>query len=160
MDAVGMLDVSRARVNHSGSGSEQYPPSMRLGLLIYSCTTGAFSSRQIEQNTHGPVAVRLRVLRVGDGTPAVDGTQILANASKHSGSPTHRPAHFPLRLLGGEPRSRPGANATDRRAKLVANSTLCANRPSSRCLESSKKPWAFGASACAAWLMCAPNGRW
>ena len=58
MDAVGMLDVSRARVNHSGSGSEQYPPLMRLGLPIYRCTTGTFSSRQIEQNTHGPVAVR------------------------------------------------------------------------------------------------------
>ena len=121
MDAVRLLDLSPARVNHSGSGSEQYPPSMMLGLLIYSYTTGTFSSRQIEQNTHGQVAVRLlcadhhpdhdsictfrrengellarsfhqvlevaarlRVLRVGDVTLAVDGTKILANASKHS----------------------------------------------------------------------------
>lgn len=121
MDAVKMLDLSQARVNDSGSGSEQYPPSMMLGLLIYSYTTGTFSSRKIEQNTHGQVAVRLlcadhhpdhdsictfrrenrallassfhqvlevaarlRVLRVGDVTLAVDGTKILANASKHS----------------------------------------------------------------------------
>ena len=54
------------------------------------------------------VAARLRVLRVGDGTPAVDGTQILANASKHSGSPTHRPAHFP------PPPPRRGATVTPR----------------------------------------------
>ncbi len=121
MDAVRLLDLSQARGNERGSGSEQYPPSMMLGLLIYSYLTGTFRSRQIEQNTHGPVAVRLlcadhhpdhdsictfrrenrellassfhqvlevaaqlRVLRVGDVTLAVDGTKILANASKHS----------------------------------------------------------------------------
>ena len=121
MDAVGLLDLSAARVNHSGSGSEQYPPSLMLGLLIYSYATGTFSSRKIERNTHEQVAVRLlcadhhpdhdsicvfrrenrallassfhqvletaariRVLRVGDVTLALDGTKILANASKHS----------------------------------------------------------------------------
>jgi len=121
MDAVGLLDLSTARVNHSGSGSEQYPPSLMLGLLIYSYATGTFSSRKIEKNTHEQVAVRLlcadhhpdhdsictfrrenrtllassfhqvlesaarlRVLRVGDVTLALDGTKILANASKHS----------------------------------------------------------------------------
>ncbi len=59
MDAVGLLDLSAARVNHSGSGSEQYPPSLMLGLLIYSYATGTFSSRKIEKNSHEPVAVRL-----------------------------------------------------------------------------------------------------
>lgn len=121
MDAVRLLDLSTARINHSGSGSAQYPPALMLGLLIYSYATGTFSSRKIEQNTHGQVAVRLlcadhhpdhdsicvfrrenrellarsfhqvlevaaqlRVLKVGEVTLAVDGTKILANASKHS----------------------------------------------------------------------------
>lgn len=46
MDAVGELDLSAARVNERGSGSEQYPPRTLLGLLIYSYATGLFSSRQ------------------------------------------------------------------------------------------------------------------
>jgi len=121
MDAVGLLDLSAAHVNHRGTGSEQYPPWMMLGLLIYCYVTGTFSSRRIERLTHENVAVRLlcadrhpdhdsicsfrrenrallessfhqvlevaarlRVLRVGEVTLAVDGTKILANASKHS----------------------------------------------------------------------------
>ena len=40
-------------------------------------------------------AARIRVLRVGEVTLALDGTKILANASKHSGSPTHRPPYSP-----------------------------------------------------------------
>src|SRR5258708_11793183 len=121
MDAVGLLDLSTARVNHQGTGSEQYPPSMMLGLLLYCYATGTFSSRRIERLTHENVAVRLlcadthpdhdsictfrrenrvllessfhqvlevaarlRVLRVGEVKLAVDGTKILANASKHS----------------------------------------------------------------------------
>ncbi len=50
MDAVGLLELSAARVNHSGSGSEPFPPSLMLGLLIYSYATGTFSSRRIEKN--------------------------------------------------------------------------------------------------------------
>ena len=121
MEAVGLLDVSAARINHRGSGSEQYPPSMMLGLLIYCDASGTFSSRRIERLTHENVAVRLlcadrhpdhdsictfrrenrallesgfhqvlevaarrKVLRVGEVTLALDGTKILANASKHS----------------------------------------------------------------------------
>jgi transposase len=121
MDAVGLLDLSTAHINHGGTGSEQYPPSMMLGLLIYCYASGTFSSRRIERLTHENVAVRLlcadthpdhdslctfrrenrallessfhqvlevaarlRVLRVGEVTLAVDGTKILANASKHS----------------------------------------------------------------------------
>jgi hypothetical protein len=41
------------------------------------------------------VAARVRVRRVGEVTLALDGTEILANASKHRGSPTHRPPLFP-----------------------------------------------------------------
>lgn len=121
MEAVRLLDVSAARINHRGSGSEQYPPSMMLGLLIYCYASGTFSSRRIERLTHENVAVRLlcadrhpdhdsvctfrrenrallesgfhqvlevaarmKVLRVGEVTLALDGTKILANASKHS----------------------------------------------------------------------------
>ena len=121
MEAVGLLDLSTARINHRGTGSDQYPPGMMLGLLIYCYATGTFSSRRIERLTHENVAVRLlcadrhpdhdsictfrtanrallessfhqvlevaarvRVLRVGDVTLALDGTKILASASKHS----------------------------------------------------------------------------
>ena len=121
IDAVGELDVRTARVNEQGSGSEQYPPAMMLGLLIYSYATGVFGSRRIEQTTYENVAVRLlcadthpdhdticsfrrqnrellsrsfaqvlelaarcRVLKVGEITVAIDGTKVLANASRHS----------------------------------------------------------------------------
>lgn len=121
IDAVELLDLSAARVNERGTGSEQYPPSMMLGLLIYCYATGTFSSRRIEALTHENVAVRLlcadqhpdhdsictfrrenrtllessfhqvletaariRVRRVGEVTLALDGTKILASASKHS----------------------------------------------------------------------------
>lgn len=121
IDAVGELDLRQARVNERGSGSEPYPPSMMLALLIYSYATGVFGSRRIEQTTHENVAVRLlcadthpdhdticsfrrqnrelltgsfaRVLelaarsgalKVGEITVAIDGTKVLANASKHA----------------------------------------------------------------------------
>ena len=51
IDLIGELDVRTARVNEQGSGSEQYPPAMMRGLLIYSYATGVFGSRRIEQTT-------------------------------------------------------------------------------------------------------------
>jgi transposase len=121
MDAVKALDLSSAKINIHGSGSAQYPPSMMLGLLIYSYSSGTFSSRRIETLTFENVAVRFlcadthpdhdsickfrrenkellsscfhqvlelaadaKVLKVGNITVAIDGTKILANASKHS----------------------------------------------------------------------------
>ena len=121
VDAVEELDLRQVRVNHRGTGSEQYPPSMMMALLLYSYATGTFSSRRIEQATHDSVPVRmicgdrhpdhdtictfrrenkalvseafvrvlqlaqeLKLLRVGQVTVAVDGTKILANASKHA----------------------------------------------------------------------------
>lgn len=135
IDAVGLLDLSAARVNERGTGSEQYPPSMMLALLIYCYATGTFSSRRIEGLTHENVAVRLlcadrhpdhdsicawrrenrallessfhqvletaarvRVLRVGEVTLALDGTKILASASKHS-AVSHGHAQEQMRLL-------------------------------------------------------------
>jgi transposase len=134
MDAVEALDMSRVRVNERGTGSAQYPPSMMLGLLIYSYATGTFSSRRIERQTYENVAVRLlcadthpdhdsickfrrenkellagcfhqvlelaaeaRVLKVGELTVAIDGTKLLANASKHSAmSHDHVQKHLKL----------------------------------------------------------------
>ena len=121
LDAVAALDLRRVKVNERGTGSEQYPPTMMLALLIYSYATGTFGSRRIEQSTHDSVPVRLltadthpdhdtictfrrenqalltesfvqvlqlaqqlKVLQVGQITVAVDGTKVLANASKHS----------------------------------------------------------------------------
>jgi transposase len=59
MDAVGELALHGARVNERGTGEEQYPPRLMLGLLIYRCATGIFASRQIERATYEHVAVRL-----------------------------------------------------------------------------------------------------
>jgi len=58
VDAVEMLDLKDFSINHRGSGSEQYPPSMMLALLIYCYATGRFSSRLIEQATYYDIAVR------------------------------------------------------------------------------------------------------
>jgi transposase len=59
LDAVDSLDLRQVRVNARGTGSEQYPPAMLLGLLLYSYATGTFGSRHIEQSTHDSVPVRL-----------------------------------------------------------------------------------------------------
>jgi len=45
LDAVAALDLRRVKVNERGTGSEQYPPTMMLALLIYSYATGTFGSR-------------------------------------------------------------------------------------------------------------------
>src|SRR4029450_8105000 len=58
IEALEMLDLSAAKVNERGSGSEQYPPGMMLLLLIYCYAQGIFSSRKIEQATYLNVAVR------------------------------------------------------------------------------------------------------
>jgi transposase len=58
IDAIAVLDVSAARLNQRGTGDEQYPPSMMLGLLIYCYAQGIFSSRQIERATHQNISVR------------------------------------------------------------------------------------------------------
>lgn len=121
LDAVEEMDLRQVRVNERGTGSEQYPPRMLLGLLLYCYATGVFSSRRMEQATYDSVPVRmicsdthpdhdtictfraqnkalvqetfvrvlelaqeLKFLQVGQITVAVDGTKVLANASKHS----------------------------------------------------------------------------
>ena len=58
LEAVELCDLRGARLNVRGSGSEQYPPTMMLALLIYAYATGLFSSRRIERATYDSVAVR------------------------------------------------------------------------------------------------------
>ena len=58
LDAVAQLPIQGYRVNLRGSGSDQYPPSMMLSLLIYCYATGRMGSRQIEAATYTDVAVR------------------------------------------------------------------------------------------------------
>lgn len=59
LDAVEELDLRQVKVNTRGTGDAQYPPTMMLGLLIYSYATGCFGSRRIEQSTFENIAVRL-----------------------------------------------------------------------------------------------------
>ena len=58
LDAVEQIPTGHFHVNHRGTGSEQYPPTMMLALLIYSYATGRFGSRTIEAATYSDVAVR------------------------------------------------------------------------------------------------------
>lgn len=58
VEALEVLDVSSANVNRRGTGSEQYPPGMMLGLLVYCYAQGMFSSRQIERATYQNLSVR------------------------------------------------------------------------------------------------------
>ena len=58
LEAVELCDVGGAQLNVRGTGSEQYPPTMMLALLIYAYATGLFSSRRIERATYDSVAVR------------------------------------------------------------------------------------------------------
>ena len=70
LDAVEQLNLKNFKLNHRGSGSEQYPPSMMLSLLIYCYATGRFSSRAIEAATYSDIAVRF--ICGGDSHPDHD----------------------------------------------------------------------------------------
>lgn len=58
LEAVEQIPTAHFHANHHGTGSEQYPPTMMLALLIYCYATGRFGSRTIEAATHSDVAVR------------------------------------------------------------------------------------------------------
>jgi transposase len=47
-----------AAINQRGSGSEQFPPAMMMGLLLYCYAQGIFSSRRIEAATYSHLSVR------------------------------------------------------------------------------------------------------
>lgn len=117
IEALKGVDLGGIPTNERGSGSEQYPPLMMLGLLVYCYAGGIFSSRKIERMTYQDVSARylcadthpdhdtiasfrkrhdelfrrcfqsvLRLARelklVNLGTIFIDGTKILADASK------------------------------------------------------------------------------
>lgn len=58
LDAVEQIPTAHFKVNDRGTGSEQYPPTLMLALLIYCYATGRFGSRTIEAATYSDVAVR------------------------------------------------------------------------------------------------------
>jgi transposase len=58
LEAVELCDMRGAQLNVRGSGSEQYPPSMMMALLIYAYCRGLFSWRRIERATYDSVALR------------------------------------------------------------------------------------------------------
>ena len=58
IEAVEGMRLNTLKVNRRGSGSEQYPPKMMIGLLIYCYANGIFSSRRIERATYRDVGVR------------------------------------------------------------------------------------------------------
>src|SRR2546422_952307 len=58
VDAVDQIPTTHFQVNDRGTGSEQYPPTLLLALLIYCYATGRFGSRTIEAATYSDVAVR------------------------------------------------------------------------------------------------------
>jgi len=58
IEAIGGMRLPTLHVNRRGSGSEQYPPTMMLSLLVYCYANGIFSSRRIERATYRDIAVR------------------------------------------------------------------------------------------------------
>src|SRR5208282_1553118 len=58
VEVVDGLDLSAMSKSYRGSGSASYHPSMLLGLLVYGCATGVFSSRKLERATYDSVAFR------------------------------------------------------------------------------------------------------
>lgn len=81
IDAVEMLNLQQFSINHRGSGSAQYPPSMMLSLLIYCYATGRFSSRGIELATHHDIAVRY--ICGGDKHPDHDTVNTFRSKNRH-----------------------------------------------------------------------------
>jgi len=146
IDAVEALDVRQVKVNTRGTGSEQYPPSMLLGLLIYSYATGLFSSRRIGQSTYESVPARLLTAdthpdhdtlcsfrRENQGLLSESFVKVLQLAEQ-------------LKLL--------------KVGQLTVAVDSCAKRRSSRCSGLSKRPWASGSSACAGGPKYRWSGRW
>jgi len=58
IEAVEGMKFTTLKINRRGSGSQQYPPKMMLGLLIYCYANGIFSSRRIERATYRDIGVR------------------------------------------------------------------------------------------------------
>jgi transposase len=58
VEVIDGLDLKAMSKTYRGSGSASYHPAVLLGLLIYGCATGVFSSRKLERATYDSVAFR------------------------------------------------------------------------------------------------------
>src|SRR5271157_2355451 len=58
VEVVDGLDLRAMSKTYRGSGSASYHPATLLGLLVYGCATGVFSSRKLERATYDSVAFR------------------------------------------------------------------------------------------------------
>ena len=58
IEAVNRIDINQFKINHRGTGSEQYDPRVMLALLIYCYANRIFASRRIETATYRDVVVR------------------------------------------------------------------------------------------------------
>ena len=103
VEAVNRVDINQFKINHRGTGSEQYDPRVMLALLIYCYANRIFASRRIESATHFDVIVRF----------------VAANKRQS------RPCEGPARRRRGLARLAPltggcGSNHTWRMQRLVA----------------------------------------
>jgi transposase len=58
VEVIDGLDLTAMSKTYRGSGSASYHPAVLLGLLVYGCATGVFSSRKLERATYDSVAFR------------------------------------------------------------------------------------------------------
>jgi len=58
VEVIEGLDLSGMSKTYRGTGSASYHPAVLLGLLVYGCATGVFSSRELERATYDSVAFR------------------------------------------------------------------------------------------------------
>ena len=58
VEVVDGLDLTAMSKAYRGTGSASYHPAVLLGLLVYGCATGVFSSRKLERATYDSVAFR------------------------------------------------------------------------------------------------------
>ena len=58
VDVIEGLDLRAMSGSYRGSGSASYHPRMLLGILVYGCAMGVFSSRKLERATYDSVAFR------------------------------------------------------------------------------------------------------
>jgi transposase len=58
VEVIDGLNLTAMSKSYRGSGSASYHPAVLLGLLIYGCATGVFSSRKLERATYDSVAFR------------------------------------------------------------------------------------------------------
>ena len=95
VDGVAGLDLRQVKVNERDCGSEQYPPSMLMALIIYIYASGVFGSRRIEQATYDNVPTRLIC---GDTHPDQDTICTFRRQNKGSDAALHLVISF---LLSG-----------------------------------------------------------